>query len=97
MSVTLRRKARWVGLAVLMMAALAGCWNEEPSPERWAEVELGMTTTEVREIMGPPDARLTMPSPTAVAWVYRTEDGTTYIEFDDEIVRDIREGEDDDR
>ena len=94
-------RAACLGLAAAMMAVL-GCWSDPPNPDRWAEIELGMTTTEVREIMGPPDeiddsfvdefinALFGTHGRVSIEWTYRTEDGATYIDFDGGIVTDIR-------
>lgn len=55
---------KWLSLIslVLITLLLGGCsenesqdLEEEPSPERWSEVKMGMTFSEVENIMGPPD------------------------------------------
>jgi len=39
--------------AIFFLAALAGCAATQPSPEAVPELEIGMTETEARQIMGP--------------------------------------------
>ncbi len=77
-----RRAALAAAVGILLAACAAGsAWRAGParSDDTFAPVRTGMTTDEVRHLLGPPDETMAFPQSQTVAWDYRYYDTWGYL------------------